>query len=380
MKFYEVKLTLSQNDTVIHLQHIEEGLPFMLVEYDSKKPFYEKVGINVTSLDSIDITNKKIFRYPKLTLPRNKVDLLKEKYGLKVVREQKDCDYKVISETFVESLFSAKYRDVVKAGQLTAYLSKHSSHVTYATLAELSKLDPNDYVTLNSSFGWSYNKTKAREIADDIPHESTGSKWTIMDVNLFKDLVNSNNLILDVELSSKCNEDSVTLTENDYESVLSMIQSQDPVNHAMALELMANCNQEESFDIIALLFYNYYNILRYATNWNTVNVKSLRKRFANFSNPSNVGWSNVRFYNEFLYSLAKENKLTEFAFKTMSKQMMEETMNKLGFGPGSVFDFNISDIKLKPEFLAKMKRRYDPQSFGNDVLELFDTEEQTTLF
>ena len=42
-------------------------------------------NLNVTPGSDVDITDKKLYRFPKLHLPRQKVDLLKEKYNLTVI-------------------------------------------------------------------------------------------------------------------------------------------------------------------------------------------------------------------------------------------------------------------------------------------------------
>ena len=41
-------------------------------------------NLNVTPGSDVDITDKKLYRFPKLHLPRQKVDLLKDKYNCKV--------------------------------------------------------------------------------------------------------------------------------------------------------------------------------------------------------------------------------------------------------------------------------------------------------
>ena len=59
----------------------------------------------VASKDTIDLQDKSIYRFPKLNLPRQKVDLLKDKFNLKVVRNKDKADYHVISHKFLGSLF-----------------------------------------------------------------------------------------------------------------------------------------------------------------------------------------------------------------------------------------------------------------------------------
>ena len=380
MKCYSINFTLKNNDQLLCYDSIENDKPIILFGSHLNN-FIEKAGINIQKIGNTDITGMSFYRYPKLTLPRNKTDLLKEKYNVQITRNPETANYKVVSESFVESIFTYKYRNVVLVSELLAYLNANMSYVSNNLINVVSTLEPDAYVTLNGRIGWSYNTSKAREIYNNMPvYNKSQAVYSIDDEALYSELLNSTNLVLDVELSSKCNEDSVILTEEEYESILTMISSEDKVNHAMALELMSNCNVEESLDIIALIYYNNFDRLKEASNWHSVNVKSLRKRLSEFTPHAGNRYHSVDFYDRFFKKLGKENMLTEFAFKLMSKKMTDETMIRLGFNNESVFDFGVNDIKLKPEFYNKLKRKYSNQTAGASILNDFIEEEETTLF
>ena len=59
-----------------------------------------------TEPDMIDINGARLYRYPKLSLPRIKVDGLKDKYNIKVVRDQHKADYGIVSNKLIDSLFT----------------------------------------------------------------------------------------------------------------------------------------------------------------------------------------------------------------------------------------------------------------------------------
>ena len=65
----------------------------------------KSIGLDFNN-DSIDLTDKKIYRYPKLTLPRNKVNLLKDKFNLKLVRDPDKADYHIVSNKFINTMVS----------------------------------------------------------------------------------------------------------------------------------------------------------------------------------------------------------------------------------------------------------------------------------
>ena len=83
--------------------------------------------LNVVSLDSSMIQDASFYRYPKLTLPRTKVDILKEKFNISITRAEDKADYKIISDSesrpnlYVLDLKTVmKYRKIDKKG--TPYL------------------------------------------------------------------------------------------------------------------------------------------------------------------------------------------------------------------------------------------------------------------
>ena len=54
----------------------------------------------------IDIDGATLYRYPKLSLPRVKLDGLKDKYNIKVVRDQHKANYSIVSNKLIDSLFT----------------------------------------------------------------------------------------------------------------------------------------------------------------------------------------------------------------------------------------------------------------------------------
>ena len=51
------------------------------------------------------------------------------------------------------------------------------------------------------------------------------------------------------------------------------------MTRSIALEMLANCNVNKSFDVVSGLYYWWhYDWCKNTNNWNTVNVKALRNR------------------------------------------------------------------------------------------------------
>ena len=72
-------------------------------------------GIKFTTLNvreeisSSEVQGKSIYRFPKLTLPRIKMDILKENNNIKITRDQNKADYHVVSTKFFESFIPILY-------------------------------------------------------------------------------------------------------------------------------------------------------------------------------------------------------------------------------------------------------------------------------
>ena len=127
-----------------------------------------------------------------------------------------------------------------------------------------------------------------------------------------------------------------------------MINSNDDQSSSLALEMMANCNVEASYDKIALIFAFYDHKLRYCSNWNHINVKSLRKTMKGVSS---IDDRSGHGFNNLVKHLHQKNVLTEFAVGAISNKMCKTILKYVHLtSEGSVFDVKAADLKLKSEF------------------------------
>ena len=82
---------------------------------------------------------------------------------------------------------------------------------------------------------------------------------------------------------------------NELENIQQMITSSDRDNRSLALEMLANCNVNASFDVVSNIYYWQYDWLKDTNNWNTVNVKALRSKMKAFEGGGSL--SNCYCYN-----------------------------------------------------------------------------------
>ena len=172
---------------------------------------------------------------------------------------------------------------------------------------------------------------------------------------------NQDKLCRDGELGDIATEDSVTLTEETYQSISTMIQSTDEENKVMGLEMMANCNADTSHSFLALLFFFNSETMKYCKNWNYVNFKSLRSRFDRYIMGCN--WGNAWPYDEVVKKLVEDNSLTEFAVQVIAKEMFVSVLERT-FGvkeSEGVFAIDPTVLVLKPEYKDKVIKKENLQ-------------------
>ena len=334
---------------------------------------YGGVAANITpDIKFVDVTlkdvqDKSFYRYPKLALPRMKVDLLKEKASIKVVRDKDTADYKIISDKYLESLTEYSWNNTYKAGDLLAKLEANSAHFTintYDTLKTLFEDNPDDLFVVKD--GWSYSRSFT--FTTDVPYHTSNYRYVSEEnIQEFEDIIKSTNLVLDKTINGLIYEDMHALTKEEYLNARNMIKSEDMENRVLVLELLSNCNLNKSFDYVALLFYFYYDYLKDAKNWNSVNVKTLRKSMEDFQ----PGYSNStygQYYDNFLRKLLQHDHMTEFAFKEVARYTFHNVVKKsMGLQAESMFTIDLDAIKLNPLYVERLKK--EPSFFLSPVEE-----------
>ena len=131
-----------------------------------------------------------------------------------------------------------------------------------------------------------------------------------------------------------------------------MIDSSDRDNRSLALEMIANCNIEKSFDVVSGIYYWHYDWLKATTNWNTVNVKAFRKRMKSYEGGHNV--QNIFSFNNYLNALAKDRKLTKFAVDS-TREKLHTTFLGNTVGPNAdVFKVDLESLYINEELTNKI--------------------------
>jgi hypothetical protein len=383
-KIYDLNISLRKDDTAVYspadstyklldtaLTLTEKGLYLGSIKgwEITNKDVQSWCMFNVPK--TIDLTDKIIYRYPNLDLPRQKVDLLKDKFNIKVTRNPDKADVHVVSVKTIKNITSHSW----------------SNHYTYNEFYSfLVSLKENKFLTEDA-------RTKALEILALIPkdarvrftkpyHSGSGSAnhhvefdklgdfinnaLALLDgnriiqgrdiiiegspaVDLFNELHNSSiEKIYDTDVCDIIDADLAILEPEQLDDIIKMIHSGNIEDRTLALEMIANCNVNKSFDVVSNIYFWEYDWLKDTKNWNSVNVKSLRARLKMFEgNQSN---SNIYSYNNYIKQLMNCNKLTKFAIEHTRKKLYASVLNSLVGKDAEVFSVKLESLELKEKY------------------------------
>ena len=318
---------------------------------------------------SIDWNNiKTIYRFENLTLSRDKLSLLKDKYNIKIIRDQSIADVSIISEKTIEKLlciegggyYCSNWTLEAFKNKIKFKLKDAMTLEAYDHLIDLAALCPDNSIIqgLGSFSTWntsdSFKKSKLYDL-DDLFHSNSDIKrfYYISTANQkeWEALHDPTKIfVLDVYVNEVCSEDSVILKWEDYESINKMLRST-AEDRAVAMTLMSNCKIEESKTILALLFYHNGTHMKTTSGWNQVAFKTLRKQFDHYM-MGHYGQSHSGVFSKLIRKLAEDNALTEESITHICELVFEKVLNNgCGFNnENSAFDFKLEDVKLKQHY------------------------------
>lgn len=335
----------------------------------------EAIGLVVNN-NSVDLTNKKIYRYPKLTLPRNKVNLLKDKFNLKLVRDPDKADYHIVSTKLINTLVSFSwnnhytfnnifnfFRQLKQDGVLSqSGLTKAQDIINHADRDGMFTF-PNSYNYYDDPNGRrTYDKFQdARSALSKVSSEDSfeGYKKAIYISGSDQDKLddynsiaaNTNKLVWDTDILDIIDEDLAVIDNKQYDTIEQMLTTSDRESRTLAVEMLANCNINKSFDVVSGLFYWNYDFFKDSNYWNSVNVKSLREQMKDYS--GGVSENNIYAYNTYLEKLANQGKLTKFAVDRTRDRLANNVM-KMYVNGKNAFTLDKSQLILNPELTSQI--------------------------
>jgi hypothetical protein len=328
-------------------------------------------GIDFKIPDTFTIQDKTIYRFPHLNLPRQKVDLLKEKYNVKVIRDPNKADIHVISNKLFDNIIDFRWGTsstflhffkVLKNLKENDYLSNEAL-TKVKDIMEMVGTD--SMIKIESKYSYRHNSHTSLDpigkfisIIDElwINEEINKTRDLIIEDKNIQDFLNIKNstatVIYDTDVISIIDGQLAIIDNTEYEGIRKMIVSSDKDNRSLALEMLANCNLDKSYDVVSGIFYWEYNWLKDTNNWNSVNVKALRKRMEEYK--GGVSTSGIYAYNKYIHNLIKNNKLTKFALDRTRQKLYNNVLSNLVGDSADVFNVTFDNLNLKPSLKEKL--------------------------
>jgi hypothetical protein len=145
--------------------------------------------------------------------------------------------------------------------------------------------------------------------------------------------------------------------------------NRDKENMNLALSIIANCNIQKSHTYIALLFSFLSDSMKDSSVWNTVNFKSVRKKFDKYIQMSGWNWCHV--YNHLIDYLIKDGALTEYAWKEVAQKMYDDVLSsQMGIDGKNHFSISPESIQLKPELKEKIVPTQEDLQYMEDLADM----------
>ena len=321
-------------------------------------------------------TINKLYRFPHLSLSRDKLTTLKDKYNVKVVRDMNAADVCVISDRTIEKLTTSNYygniftkEKFIKKFNDPKFEDCFTENAFNYILSYFDKLEDDEYIYVNDRFqDWNSSDafqksaltyfTQGKFIGD---HAAQGMNYIDVEnwenyKQIFGD-TSTKVFVEDVYVNEVCSEDSIIIDWECYENIKKMI-SATTEDQAVAMTLMANCKINESKTTLGLLFYHHGEQLKGTKTWNQVAFKTLRKQFDHYMIS---GWnsSHTSTFSSLIEKLIKDDALTEESISHICDLVFDKVL-KGGCGYNEeddtcVFEMKRVDVRLKPLYQKKMK-------------------------
>lgn len=329
-----------------------------------------ELGIPAFDDSAIDLQDKKIYRFPKITLPRQKVDLLKEKYNCKVIRDASKADVSIVSMKLFDNIIQREWSTSISFQDVFQILvhMKEVDMLSDGALAKLQEYLQTAPTTAKINFKlnkhWNSQTSFITKTVndleewirnEDINNSNQDNDWILDKKNYvaFDNLKNNTSqIVLDTQISNIIDSELAVIENTEYKNMYDMITSSDIDNRSLGLELLANCNIEKSFDVVSELYYWNYDWIKSTTNWNSVNVKTMRNRLKAYEGGHTT--SGIHSFNNYLTLLAKDRKLTSYAVNKTREKLLSTLMCNIVGAEASVFKVDLENLYIAEEIKSKI--------------------------
>lgn len=330
----------------------------LLSRYNIVKDMLKKV-----SEKSLDLVKTKSIHFTTgCTVPRYKLKEFNKIHGLSVIKDSTKADAIITSSKSLYSLFSDDYYNTYPRLELLEFFEKHfigdilQEHHHNKTISNVVFKDKDQFIKelqeSNCDFvllSWQMSDLINKYIiANKSPFVITTSnkilcsikKSDIAVINKFYDP--TSNIYPETEILKHLNLGPI-IDVDMYNQLKTMINSPDKSNLIVAMEIMSNCNYDESIVYLSLLFREFYETTIMKTNEkNHINFKSLIS-YLSYNNIRNIQLDNI------LAVLIDKELLTR-----NNLNILLDLAHKEYKYIGDSEYFKITKVEVPPDILAKV--------------------------
>ena len=337
-------------------------------------PLIESICNKMNLLDTLDNV-KTIYRFPKISLSRDKVKMWTDENDAKVIRDSSQADVSIFSQRSLNNMFHehwyARYiskqdlmLNIEAAQQSFKLFSRKEDYLTFYDT--MNSIDDNSFIYMTNSYyrysggvkneqwrekydtWFSSLEKQAIEISESYVKNKSWSHY--------KSYFNGN-FMLDATANKLMSTDSVTFDDETYMNVKKMIQSNNSEDITVAMTTIANCNIEESKTYLGILFFHFNeNYFKRNSLYNTVLFKSVRTIFQKYADLT-YGHTHSHVYDKLVEHLVEDDALTVSAMEHILDIVFEKVIMSSTGLDNSKFTISRTSIALKPEILAKITDR-----------------------
>lgn len=372
---YHIGSNPSSDDRQYHDRLNTEMLGYMLIEQGlSDKNFKE-------SLDNV----KKIYRFPKLNISRDKVSLWCDNNDAKVTRKPEEADVLFVSKKLFQSFITNVWNaNCVRRDQFTKKIRDYKHlFVDYKSVIEWinNNLDEKDLISVDyRHYYYGGDKTEhSKKYGKLLESLRKLNEWDVYAwietkmESVYNNVIAYNGkLMLDEVATNLMSSESVIFDDEMYLQVKQMIKARNRDDVTVAMTTMANCNMQPSMTYLGLLFFHYTEVFKTTSFWNSVAFKSLRNVCDEYINLSGH-WNSAHCtkYENLIKQLVKDDALTINAMQHVLDLVFENCiLSPAGLTENDVFQIKRPSLKLTPEFQQKVKETGSLAKAANQYVDL----------
>lgn len=347
------------------LTNLETGSREQIVGIDIAIVGLLEGGLNQYATTGFSITPyQKYFLLPGTAVPRVKLQNLSVDSGIKTVRDINSADVCFYSANTLNKLSHTEYQYAIPKAQLELAVEEAKYNgtddyilnriATALTLVEADVLacDWNSRnFLIQGSTGlkrlFHDSKISSSHIRDRY-HMVESENCDLID----KIISGSVKLVHEKELLANLNgDDALVITQTEFDQITSMFKSSDQDNHILAMEIMANCNYQESMYYLLKAFKDFHQQMSNQRAKNHVNFKSLVS-FLNIGSAS-YNWSLGAMQ---IVNLLKDKSL--LTLELVNKVIEDYTQEIKNFSSLEKNPIIIKSFTLSEELLAYFNTNY----------------------